>query len=82
VARVAYTHGWQQQFAFFTQEGDGWQHLDLGVNLQYKLNSLLNLSHRWGEWYLHGEVFYTEHLTDTTVGQTGSYGGVGIGFEY
>lgn len=82
IVRIAYTHGWQQQFAFFAEDGTGWQHLDVGANFQYKLNSLLNLSRRWGDWYLRGQIFYTEHLTSTTVGQTLTWGGLGIGFEY
>jgi len=82
IARIAYTRGWQQQFAFFADDGSGWQHLDLGAHVQYKLNSLLNLSRRWGDWYLRGQLFYTEHLASSTVGHTLTYGGLGIGFEY
>lgn len=82
IARVAYTIGWQQQFIFVVDPGTGWQHYDLGVQVQYKLNSLLNLSTRWGLWYIKGEVFYTGHLSDSTVGQTVTWGGGGIGFTY
>lgn len=82
IARIAYTISWQQQFIFVADPGTGWQHYDLGVVLQYKLNSLLNLSKRWGEWYIRGEVFYTEHLSNGTVGQTTTWGGAGIGFNY
>lgn len=82
VARIAYTNGWQQQFVFTSDDGTGWQHYEVGFHAQYKLNSLLNVSKRWGEWYLSGQVMHTESLTSSTVGQTLNWGGVGIGFKY
>jgi hypothetical protein len=82
IARIAYTIGWEQQFIFVADPGTGWQHYDVGLQLQYKLNSLLNLSPRLGLWYIKGQVFYTEHLASSTVGHTVTWGGGGIGFEY
>jgi hypothetical protein len=82
VARLAYTIGWQQQFAIVDGEGTGWQHWDLGLKARYSLNGLFNLSKRWGEWLLRGQVWYTQHLSNNTVGQTQTWGGLGIGFEY
>lgn len=83
VARLAYTSGWQQQFAFVVPtDGTGWQHWDVGVKATYSLNGLFNLSKRWGEWLLRGQVWYTQHLCNETVGQTQTWGGVGIAFEY
>lgn len=82
IARVAYTNGWQQQFVFMVEEGDGWQHWDVGMLARVELNSLLNFSRRWGEWYLRGQVFHTEHLAGGTVGHHVTWGGVGLGFIY
>lgn len=82
IGRVAYTLGWQQQFTFIQENGSGWQHWDLGLEAKYALNSLLNVSKRWGEWYVKGYLFHTEHLAHTTVGQSVDWGGIGIGFEY
>lgn len=82
VARIAYTRGWQQQFTFVVEEGTGFQHMDLGVEGRYRVNSLLNMSRRWGEWFLTGQIYYTEHLSEDTVGHTELWGGVGIGLQY
>lgn len=82
VARLAYTMGWQQQFTFIQEEGSGWQHWDVGLEAKYSLNSLFNMSRRWGDFYLRGFVYHTEHLASGTVGQTVDWGGVGIAFNY
>jgi hypothetical protein len=82
VARIAYMMGWQQQFSFVQEDGTGWQHWDLGIEAKYSLNSLLNMSHRWGDWYLRAMYYHTEHLANTTVGQSEDWGGIGIRFEY
>ena len=82
VAAIAYTRGWQQQFVFVADEGNGWQHFDVGLNAKYKLNSLLNISPRFGEWYARAQIFHSEHLAESTVGHSQTWGGLGIGFEY
>ena len=81
-ARIAYTMGWQQQFTFVQENGTGLQHWDVGLTASYSLNSLLNISKRWGDLYVRGYLFHTEHLAHTTVGQTVDWGGLGIGFQY
>ncbi len=82
VFRIAYTVGWQQQFAFNVDDGTGWQHVEYGVEADYKLNSLLNISKRWGEWNLRAKLMHTDHLASKTVGSTQTWGGLGIGMEY
>jgi hypothetical protein len=82
ITRIAYTCGWQQQFTFVQENGTGWQHWDIGLQAMYSLNSLVNISNRWGDWYLKAFYFHTEHLSHTTVGQSEDWGGIGLTFKY
>lgn len=79
VARVAYTYRLDEVFIFETdRSGSGWQHADLGLQLSYRLNTLLNLPESDGRWTLGAFLFRTEHLCDATLGDSLTWGGVNL----
>jgi hypothetical protein len=81
VADVAYVYN----NGFFTRRaGDdiGFQHYDVGVIGTYPLNSLFNVSRRYGDWKLRGYLYYTDGLESNLRADTQFWGGVGISFEY
>lgn len=85
VADIAYTLGYQQQFVFLTTDDEGLQHYDVGLIGSYSLNSLFNVSRRYGEWTFNGYLFYSQLLNGPTQPRTDNsqiWGGVGIGFKY
>jgi hypothetical protein len=81
VADVAYVMG----DAYFTAshgEDSGFQHYDLGVIGSYSLNTLLNVSRRYGDWKLKGYLYYTDGINHYLRADTQLWGGVGITFDY
>ncbi len=79
VARVAYTYRMDEAFIFETdRSGSGWQHADLGLQLSYRLNTLLNLPASDGNWALGAFLFRTSHLADATLGGSLTWGGVNV----
>lgn len=82
VARIAYTYRLDEAFIFDTdRSGSGWQHADLGLQLSYRLNTLLNLPERDGKWALGAFVFRTSHLADATLGDSLTWGGVNVTWQ-
>lgn len=69
---------------FTAQNGEdtGFQHYEFGLIGSYSLNTLLNVSRRYGEWDFRGYLFYTDGLNNDLRADTQIWGGVGIGFEY
>lgn len=82
VAKVAYIDGIEQMFIFTNAEDSGFQHYEVGLIASYRLNTLLNISRRYGEFSLRGYLFYTDGISDDIRADTQLWGGVGIGFEY
>lgn len=79
VARLAYTYRLDEAFIFETnRSGSGWQHADLGLQLTYGLNTLLNLQGSAGQWSVGGFIFRTSHLADSTLGDSLTWGGVNL----
>lgn len=82
-ADMAYIMGYQQQFVFINQVHDtGFQHYDVGMDADYSINRLFNLSGRFGEFDLLGYLFYTGKINADLTANNVLWGGVGIGFKY
>ncbi|MGH7213551.1 MAG: hypothetical protein ACREIT_02125 [Tepidisphaeraceae bacterium] len=84
IGRVNYVRGMQQQFVFATPDDDdtGFQAAEVGLVGKYSLNTLFNVSRRYGEWSLNGYLFYTDQLDQDLPATDQLWGGVGIGFRY
>ncbi|QOV90375.1 hypothetical protein [Humisphaera borealis] len=69
---------------FTAQNGEdtGFQHYEVGLIGAYSLNTLANISKRYGDWKLRGYLFYTDGLNNDLRADTQIWGGVGIGFDY
>lgn len=78
-AHVAYIDGLE---SLFGGDGEGFAHYQFGLRARYDLNELLNLSRRFGQWSLEGEVHYTDGLDDDLASETQVWGGGGIVFRY
>ncbi len=82
-ACVAWISGRQQMFVFInTIKSTGWQHLEVGLNISYSLNKLLNVSTKYGEFDVKGYGFYDDKLSDQVTASNAFWGGIGLGFRY
>jgi hypothetical protein len=80
---VGYISSYEQQFIYVnTVQSNGWQHVDFGLTASYSLNSLLNVSKRYGEFDLQGFMEYDGKLNPDITGNNLLWGGGGIGFKY
>lgn len=80
---AAWISGLRQQFVFINNlRNTGWQHLELGVNCSYSLNSLLSVSKRYGEFDVEGYGFYDDRLNSRITASNAFWGGLGLGFKY
>jgi hypothetical protein len=68
----------------FSRSGDdtGFQHWQVGLVATYKLNALLNLPPRWGQFDLKGYLFYTDGMDNDLRADTELWGGMGFSFSY
>ncbi|MEA2711851.1 MAG: hypothetical protein QOF78_4452 [Phycisphaerales bacterium] len=60
----------------------GLQHYEIGLELTYGLNELLNIPARYGKLDFKGYLFYTDQLENNLRADTQLYGGMGVGFSY
>lgn len=60
----------------------GFQHYDIGLVGHYSLNTLLNVSRRYGDYQLEGYLFYTDGIENDLLATSQIWGGVGIRFQY
>ena len=83
-ASVAYVHGYEDLFIAPGADGDdsGFQHYQLGLIGSYRLNPLLDIPRRYGDWTLKGYLYYTDGLDNDFNADTQVWGGAGIGFSY
>jgi hypothetical protein len=80
---VGWISGLRQQFVFINNlRNTGWQHLEVGVNVSYSLNFLLNVSKRYGEFDVKGFGFYDDRLNSRITASNDFWGGIGLGFKY
>jgi hypothetical protein len=70
------------QFTAKNGEDTGFQHYDIGVIGRYNLNTLFNISRRYGTFQLEGYLYYTDGISKDLLADTQLWGGVGIGFHY
>ena len=82
-ASFAYVEGLELFAAPPTAADDsGFQHYQLGLVGDYSLNTLLNVSRRFGEWSVVGYLNYTDGIEDNLRTDTQLWGGMGIRFRY
>ncbi len=80
-AAIAYTSG-HEFFAGSGGKDTGFQHYQIGLIGTYSLNTLFNVSKRYGDWNLQGFLYYVDGLDDALRADTQLYGGVAIDFRY
>ncbi|HEX8325619.1 MAG TPA: hypothetical protein VF595_17075, partial [Tepidisphaeraceae bacterium] len=61
---------------------NGFQHYQFGLVADYSLNKLFNVSNRYGEFSVRGQLYYTDGISDNTAATTQLWGGVGIQLAY
>jgi hypothetical protein len=81
IADAAFVVG-HPQFTFANGEDTGFQHYDLGVVGRYNLNTLFNVSRRYGTFHFEGYLWYTDGIDDDLLSDSQLWGGAGIGFRY
>ena len=81
VADVAFVAG-HPQFTFANEEDGGFQHYDVGVIGSYNLNTLFNISRRYGTFNFEGYLWYTDGIDDDLLSDTQLWGGAGIQLTY
>lgn len=64
------------------EDDSGFQHYQIGLIGAYSLNSLFNVSPRYGDWSLVGYLNYTDSIDSNLRADTQLWGGAGIRFEY
>ena len=52
------------------------------MTITYSLNTLLNVSSRYGEFDVKGFVYYDERLSSNITANDVAWGGVGLAFKY
>ena len=82
VADAAFVVSNPQFTAAGTEEDTGFQHWDVGLIGRYNLNTLFNVSRRYGTFHLEGYLYYTDGIDDDLLSDTQLWGGVGIAFKY
>ncbi len=81
-ASVAYVNGHELYVEADAEDDAGFQHYQLGLIGSYRLNPLLNIPQRYGDWTLKGYLFYTDGIQNDLRADTDLWGGAGIGFSY
>lgn len=81
-ASVAYVNGHELYVEADAEEDAGFQHYQLGLIGSYRLNPLLDIPKRYGDWTLKGYLFYTDGIENDLRADTELWGGAGIGFRY
>ncbi len=78
---VAYVDN-HELFVLSGDDNSGFQHYQIGLIGSYRLNPLLSIPNRYGDWTFKGYLFYTDSI-DTDLRATDQlWGGAGIGFSY
>ena len=81
-ASMAYVNGHELYVEAGAEDDSGFQHYQLGLIGSYRLNPLLSIPRRYGDWTLKGYLFYTDGIQNDLRADTELYGGAGIGFRY
>jgi hypothetical protein len=64
------------------EDESGFQHYQFGLIGSYRLNDILDIPMRYGEWTFKGYMFYTDSIENDLKADTQVWGGAGIGFRY
>jgi hypothetical protein len=70
------------QYTAANEEDTGFQHYDVGMVGRYNLNTLFNVSRRYGTFELEGYLYYTDRIDIDLLADTQLWGGVGLAFHY
>ncbi len=81
-ASIAYVNGHELYVEPNAEDDAGFQHYQLGLIGSYRLNPLLDIPNRYGDWTLKGYLFYTDGIQNDLRADTELWGGAGIGFSY
>ena len=65
-----------------SRRGSGFQHYQLSLTAHYDLNTLLNISRRYGQFGVEGYLNYTDGIDNDLAATTQIWGGAGITFRY
>jgi hypothetical protein len=88
------TFGWSAHVAYVEDYGGPWadpglvgdargfHHYQVGLFATYELNTLLNISRRYGRWSLEGFVNYTDGIDNDLRADTQIWGGGGVVLRY
>jgi hypothetical protein len=79
---VGYVQGMEEFQRTAGGQDTGYQHYQFGLVGRYSLNTLFNVSKRYGEWSLIGYLNYTDGLDNDLRANTQKWGGAGISFVY
>ena len=63
-------------------EDTGFQHYEVGIIGRYSLNTLFNVSQRYGNWSLNGYLYYDAGIDSELLSTTTVWGGMGIELTY
>ncbi|MGB7160898.1 MAG: hypothetical protein WBD40_22735 [Tepidisphaeraceae bacterium] len=81
-ASVAYVDGYELFAEPGAENDSGFQHYQFGLIGSYRLNPLLNIPQRYGDWTFKGYLYYTDGIENDLRADTQVWGGAGIGFSY
>ena len=81
-AALAWVNGHELYVEPGAEDDSGFHHYQVGLIGSYRLNPLLNIPNRYGEWTLKGYLFYTDGIENDLRADTETWGGAGIGFRY
>ena len=79
---VGYVHNYELYSRSVDNDGTGFSHYQVGIAAEYRLNTLLNISRRYGQWSLAGYLNYTDGIDNDLATTTQIWGGGGIVFRY
>lgn len=79
---VAYVNNFELYSATPESDGSGFSHYQVGLLAEYRLNSLLNISRRYGQWSAAGYLYYTDGIDNELAATSQIWGGAGITFRY
>ena len=78
-AHVAYVDSFE---GLYGGDGSGFSHYQLSATLHYDLNTLLNISRRYGHFGVEGYINFTDGIDDEFTTTNQIWGGAGITFRY
>jgi hypothetical protein len=81
-ASLGYVNSYDRYTVAGTDDNTGLQHYQLGLIGSYRLNPLLGIPSRYGDWTFKGYLFFTDGIENNLQADQQVWGGAGIGFSY